>query len=220
MFHLRKCGFDGFTKRGCAAGKPDIKHRAYRNSTAVLFSVVKTKSAVAVFFRIFVWAAVFAAASLHTAGRSYHYRFHTVEGRGIGKIHFDRSFCEMKKARSLFQNFGRRAIKNGRQVFDDLSADICVYLDLQEFISFLKGKIAVLYLCFWTPQFSRIDSKNPDKIGVFAEHIFFMFLLWRRRRDSNPRAGFPAYALSRGASSTSLSTSPNCDQSDLRAILF
>ena len=32
---------------------------------------------------------------------------------------------------------------------------------------------------------------------------------WRRRRDSNPRAGFPTYALSRGASSTCLSTSPN-----------
>ena len=30
-------------------------------------------------------------------------------------------------------------------------------------------------------------AKNPDKIGVFAEHIFFMFLLWPARRDSNPR---------------------------------
>lgn len=30
-------------------------------------------------------------------------------------------------------------------------------------------------------------AKNPDKIGVFAEHIFFMFLLWRRQWDSNPR---------------------------------
>lgn len=26
-------------------------------------------------------------------------------------------------------------------------------------------------------------------------------LFWRRRRDSNSRVGFPAYALSRGASS-------------------
>ena len=32
---------------------------------------------------------------------------------------------------------------------------------------------------------------------------------WRRRRDSNPRAGFPTYTLSRGASSAYLSTSPN-----------
>ena len=31
---------------------------------------------------------------------------------------------------------------------------------------------------------------------------------WRRRRDSNSRAGYPTYALSRGASSTCLSTSP------------
>jgi len=27
--------------------------------------------------------------------------------------------------------------------------------------------------------------------------------LWRRRRDLNPRAGFPTYTLSRGASSAS-----------------
>ena len=78
----------------------------------------------------------------------------------------------MKKSQKSFSKLRAKGNKNGRQVFDDLSADICVYLDLQEFISFLKGKIAVLYLCFWTPQFSRIDSKNPDKIGVFAEHIF------------------------------------------------
>ena len=31
---------------------------------------------------------------------------------------------------------------------------------------------------------------------------------WRRRRDLNSRAGFPTYALSRGASSANLSTSP------------
>ena len=34
-------------------------------------------------------------------------------------------------------------------------------------------------------------AKNPDKIGVFAEHIFFMFLLWRRVWDSNPRGREP-----------------------------
>ena len=28
-----------------------------------------------------------------------------------------------------------------------------------------------------------------------------VFLFWRRRRDLNPRAGYPTYALSRGASS-------------------
>ncbi len=34
-------------------------------------------------------------------------------------------------------------------------------------------------------------------------------LKWRRRRDSNSRAGSPTYTLSRGASSANLSTSPN-----------
>ena len=37
----------------------------------------------------------------------------------------------------------------------------------------------------------------------------YLRFCWRRRRDSNPRTGFPTYALSRGASSTCLSTSPN-----------
>ncbi len=92
MLHLRKCGFDDFAERSRAAGKPDVQHRAYWNSASVLFPVVKTKSAGTVFFRIFVWAAVFAATSLHVSRRAYHHCFHTVEGRGIGKIHFDRFF--------------------------------------------------------------------------------------------------------------------------------
>ena len=37
-------------------------------------------------------------------------------------------------------------------------------------------------------------KKAPRKWGAF---------LWRRRRDLNPRAGYPAYTLSRGASSAS-----------------
>lgn len=51
-------------------------------------------------------------------------------------------------------------------------------------------------------------AKNPDKIGVFAEHIFFMFLLWRSWRDLNSRAGNPTYTLSRGAPSANLGTTP------------
>ena len=35
------------------------------------------------------------------------------------------------------------------------------------------------------------------------------FFIWRRRRDSNSRAGYPTYTLSRGASSAYLSTSPH-----------
>ena len=48
-------------------------------------------------------------------------------------------------------------------------------------------------------------AKNPDKIGVFAEHIFFMFLLWRRVRDSNPRC-LAAHDFSRVAPSTTRTT--------------
>ena len=49
-------------------------------------------------------------------------------------------------------------------------------------------------------------------------HIFRCVLFtWRRKRDSNSRAGYPTYALSRGASSAYLSISP-CKQSCLREI--
>ena len=37
------------------------------------------------------------------------------------------------------------------------------------------------------------QNKKDTLLGVF--------FIWRRRRDSNSRAGFPTYALSRGASS-------------------
>ena len=39
----------------------------------------------------------------------------------------------------------------------------------------------------------RIIQKAPTFVGAF----------WRGRRDLNPRAGFPAYSLSRGAPSAS-----------------
>lgn len=64
---------------------------------------------------------------------------------------------------------------------------VCEYSVVREFDTAPKGKTAVLHLqiCISKPRY--LGSKNPDKIGVFAEHIFFMFLLWRRRRDSNSR---------------------------------
>ena len=47
------------------------------------------------------------------------------------------------------------------------------------------------------PQLSvNIKTKNND---LFEQVVVF----WRRRRDLNPRAGFPAYSLSRGAPSAS-----------------
>jgi hypothetical protein len=58
-------------------------------------------------------------------------------------------------------------------------------------------------------------AQNPLKSRTFRKKIKADFsikiccLFWRRRRDSNSRAGFPTYTLSRGASSANLSTSPN-----------
>ena len=75
-----------------AAGKPDIQHRTDWDSASVFFPVVETKSAIAVSPGVFVWAAFSASAALYAAGRTFHHRLHTVEGWGIGKIHFVSSF--------------------------------------------------------------------------------------------------------------------------------
>ena len=67
-------------------------------------------------------------------------------------------------------------MQNGGQVFG-LSA-VCEYLVVREFDTALKWKTAVLHLQICISKSRRLGSKNPDFIGVFAEHIFFMFLLW------------------------------------------
>ena len=59
----------------------------------------------------------------------------------------------------------------------------------------LAGKPA---LVFESPSYPKQQKRTP----------FGVLFYWRRRRDSNSRAGYPTYALSRGASSTCLSTSP------------
>ena len=46
-----------------------------------------------------------------------------------------------------------------------------------------------------------LTAKKKDSLKT-------VLFLWRRRRDSNSRAGYPTYTLSRGASSAYLSTSP------------
>ena len=51
------------------------------------------------------------------------------------------------------------------------------------------------------PCFRRSGS-NPGRQNE-KPRTFVRGFFWRRRRDLNPRAGFPTYALSRGASSTS-----------------
>ena len=52
-----------------------------------------------------------------------------------------------------------------------------------------------------------IDRKNGSGDSVFlgkrkdplnGRNAFIQGVLWRRRRDLNPRAGFPTYTLSRG----------------------
>lgn len=40
--------------------------------------------------------------------------------------------------------------------------------------------MTILYLRICIPKSRHLNSKNPDKIRVYAEHIFFMFLLWRK----------------------------------------
>ena len=49
---------------------------------------------------------------------------------------------------------------------------------------------------------SRRSGPNPGEQNEKPRTKVRGFF-WRRRRDLNPRAGFPTYALSRGASSTS-----------------
>ena len=72
------------------------------------FPVVETESAIAVFPGVSVWAAVPAAASLYAAGRAFHNCLHTVWEGVLVKYIFSAPFREMKKARSLLQNFGLR----------------------------------------------------------------------------------------------------------------
>ncbi len=71
----------------------------------------------------------------------------------------------------------------------------------REFKSIHKGKTAILHLRFGTEKIAVWVAKKPDIFGLFAGDIFFVSTLWRSRRDLNSRAGYPTYALSRGASS-------------------
>ena len=50
--------------------------------------LVETKPAVAVCFRVLIWLSLSFSASLTVSRRLFHDRFHAVEGRCIGKIHF------------------------------------------------------------------------------------------------------------------------------------
>lgn len=67
-----------------------MRSEPYR--AACLFSVVKAKSAIAVFLGVFVWAAKSTAAFLYAIGQFFHDRLNAVEGGSIGKVHFVISF--------------------------------------------------------------------------------------------------------------------------------
>ncbi len=83
-----------------------------------------------------------------------------------------------------------------------LANSFCIIIRLCESSSLsTKGKRR-FYICVLVQRKIAVwVAKKPDIIGLFAEDIFFVSTLWRRRRDSNSRAGCPTYALSRGASS-------------------
>lgn len=107
----------------------------------------------------------------------------------------------MKKARSLLQNFEQGNAKTADK-FSVACLPFEAVIQLYGSSNLYAKQKWLRYIYEYASSNPGIwVAKNPDKIGVFAEHIFFMFLLWRRRGDSNSRAGYPTYALSRGASS-------------------
>ena len=62
---------------------------------------------------------------------------------------------------------------------------------------FLLTKLPCSTLC--SSHQKKGSIKNDT--SFFGAELRVEALDWRRRRDSNPRAGYPTYALSRGASS-------------------
>ena len=112
----------------------------------------------------------------------------------------------------------RRTVAHGRTEFSSLnhtnkshtSKDVWLLLAQKErlekgcafFICFANNRlyVSVLLRLRRTVAHGRIEfeslykKNNPTHQKVYE-------IIWRRRRDSNSRTGFPAYALSRGASS-------------------
>ena len=74
-----KYGLNGIAERSRTTGKTYVQHRAYVCRTAV-FAVFEAKSAVAVFFVVFMRTAFSAAASLADSRRLFHDCFDGVEG--------------------------------------------------------------------------------------------------------------------------------------------
>ena len=84
----------------------------------------------------------------------------------------------MKKARSLLQNFGRCNAKKADKFLRTCLPFKAVILLYGSSNLSAKQKRAFYIYEYASPNPGVWAAKNPDKIGVFAEHIFFMFLLW------------------------------------------
>ena len=92
MCHLTERGLNGFLQRSGAAFQPDVQHRTNGNGTAFFPLIVGAESATAIRFRVLIRFSLSSSASLYAAGWTFHDCLHTVEGWGIGKIHFVSSF--------------------------------------------------------------------------------------------------------------------------------
>ena len=83
----------------------------------------------------------------------------------------------MKKARRLLQNFGRLNAKTADKFLATcLPFEAVILLYGSSNLSAKQKQPFYIYeYASWNP--GVWVAKNPDKIGVYAEHIFFMFLL-------------------------------------------
>jgi len=85
----------------------------------------------------------------------------------------------MKKARSLLQNFGQLNAKTADKFLATCLPFEAVILLYGSSILSAKQKHPFYIYEYASPNPGVWAAKNPDKIGVYAEHIFFMFLLWK-----------------------------------------
>ena len=92
----------------------------------------------------------------------------------------------MKKARSLLQNFGRCNAKTADKFLRTCLPFKAVILLYGSSNLSAKQKRAFYIYEYASPNPGVWAAKNPDKIGVFAEHIFFMFLNMVEHRGFEP----------------------------------
>ena len=84
----------------------------------------------------------------------------------------------LKNARSLLQNFGRCNAKTADKFLRTCLPFKAVILLYGSSNLSAKQKRAFYIYEYASPNPGVWAAKNPDKIGAFAEYIFFMFLLW------------------------------------------